>query len=86
MFIEKVTYGYGDVCIIDAITSDIEHRSECNTRKDGMLPIFTAPMSSVLNEKNYGIFQDNGIIPIIPRSEPNKNDIIINKARIFQVT
>lgn len=78
MFIEKVTYGYGDVCIIDAITSDIEHRSECNTRKDGMLPIFTAPMSSVLNEKNYGIFQDNGIIPIIPRtvSIEKRNELV----------
>ena len=78
MFIEKVTYGYGDVCIIDAVTSDIEHRSECNTRKDGMLPIFTAPMSSVLNEKNYGIFQDNGIIPIIPRtvSIEKRNELV----------
>lgn len=70
MFKKEVTYGYGDVCIIDAITSDIEHRSDCNTKKDGMLPIFTAPMSSVLNEKNYSIFQEHGIIPIIPRTVP----------------
>ena len=70
MFKEKITYGYGDVCILDSITSDIEHRSDCNTKKDGMLPIFTAPMSSVLNEKNYSIFQEHGIIPIIPRSVP----------------
>lgn len=68
MFKKEITYGYGDVCIIDAITSDIEHRSCCNTKKNGMLPIFTAPMSSVLNEKNYKVFKDNGIIPIIPRT------------------
>lgn len=68
MFKEKMTYGYGDICTIDAITSSIEHRSDCNTKKNGMLPIFTAPMSSVLNESNYRIFEDNGIIPIIPRT------------------
>lgn len=68
MFKKEITYGYGDVCIIDAITSDIEHRSECKTKKNGMLPIFTAPMSSVLNEKNYKVFKKNGIIPIIPRT------------------
>ena len=33
MFKEEMTYGYGDVCILDAITSDVEHRSECNTKR-----------------------------------------------------
>lgn len=77
MFKPEITYGYGDVCIIDAITSSIESRSKCNTRKDGMLPIFTAPMSSLVSEKNYSLFQDNGIIPMIPRN------IDINKRNEF---
>lgn len=68
MFKKEITYGYGDVCIIDAPISDIEHRAECNTKKGGMLPIFTAPMSTVISDKNYKLFEENGIIPIIPRN------------------
>ena len=68
MFQEKITYGYGDICIIDAVTSSIEHRSDCITKKDGMLPIFASPMSTVINKNNYKIFQDNSIIPVIPRT------------------
>lgn len=68
MFRNEMTYGYDDIGIIPAMKSEINHRSECNTKKGGMLPIFTAPMSTVLNENNWAIFQDNGIIPIIPRS------------------
>ena len=66
MFRNEMTYGYDDIGIIPAMKSEINHRSECNTKKGGMLPIFTAPMSTVLNENNWAIFQDNGIIPIIP--------------------
>jgi hypothetical protein len=78
MFKNEITYGYDDVCIIPAITTDIEHRVECLTKKEGMLPIFTAPMSSVVNEQNAGIFQKNGIIPIIPRNIPldRRNELV----------
>jgi hypothetical protein len=58
-----------DVSIIPAITSDIESRKECNPfDKNDMLPLFTAPMSSVVNEDNYEIFIKNKITPIIPRT------------------
>ena len=33
-----------------------------------MLPIFTAPMSSVVCEENYNLFEDNKIHAILPRS------------------
>lgn len=80
MFKKEMTYGYGDICIIDSNVSDVEHRKECNTRKDGMLPIFAAPMSTVVNEKNYSIFQENGIIPIIPRNiEMKVRNKLMNK-------
>lgn len=69
MFNEKeMTYGYNDVSIQPAGISNIEHRSECVTKKNGYLPIFTAPMSTVINERNYDIFDSNGIIPILPRN------------------
>lgn len=68
MLHNKVLYSYNDVMIEPAVLSEINSRSECNPFKDGMLPIFTAPMSTVVNEKNYGIFKKNGIIPIMPRN------------------
>lgn len=68
MLHNKVLYSYNDVMIEPAVLSEINSRSECNPFKDGMLPIFTAPMSTVVDEKNYGIFKKNGIIPIMPRN------------------
>lgn len=72
MLIKETKYCYNDIAIVPAITSNIEHRAECNpcTCKLGgnSLPIFTAPMSTVVNEKNFGIFERNDIIPILPRN------------------
>ena len=60
---------FNDICIIPSEVSDIEHRSECNPYLDnGMLPLFTAPMSSVINENNWQIFKKNKVNTIIPRS------------------
>lgn len=64
-----MTYGLNDICLVPARISDIEHRSQCNPyNADNMLPLFTAPMSSVINESNYQVFMDNKINTIIPRS------------------
>ena len=62
-------YSYNDLTLVPAVISNISSRSECNpfTSKK-MLPIFTAPMASVVNGDNLGIFINNGIIPIIPRN------------------
>lgn len=60
---------FNDICLIPTVISEIEHRSECNPYLDnGMLPLFTAPMTSVIDENNWKIFQDNKINTIIPRS------------------
>lgn len=46
-------YSYNDVTIIPEEISHITHRSECNpTDENGRLPIFTAPMSSIVNINN----------------------------------
>lgn len=64
-----MTYGLNDICLVPARISDIEHREQCNPyNADNMLPLFTAPMSSVINENNYQVFMDNKINTIIPRS------------------
>lgn len=69
---KKIYYSYNDVMIKPAVISSISSRKECNPYKeiDGKkyLPIFTAPMSTVVNEKNYDLWEDNNIIPIMPRN------------------
>lgn len=63
-----MTYGLNDICLVPARISTIEHRSDCNVYNyDNMLPLFTAPMNSVINEGNYEIFLHNRINTIIPR-------------------
>lgn len=34
------------------------------------LPIFTSPMDSIISEKNWKVWADNGIKPILPRTSP----------------
>ncbi|MBR6515515.1 MAG: IMP dehydrogenase [Bacilli bacterium] len=69
MLNQKTTYGYNDVIIAPAIISEIQHRYQCNPFcDDGFLPIFTAPMSTVVNEQNFDIFEQNHIHAIMPRN------------------
>lgn len=78
-------YSYNDVTIIPSIISDINSRSECNPFVDSinnLLPIFTAPMASVVNEGNLDIFLKNGIIPIVPRNiDIERRKYLINEQR-----
>lgn len=71
MLHNKILYSYNDVMIEPAVLSNISSRSECIATLDGtdnMMPLFTAPMSTVVNERNYEIFKKNGIYPILPRN------------------
>jgi IMP dehydrogenase/GMP reductase len=62
-------YSLNDISVVPARVSLINHRSECNPYTDNkMLPLFTAPMSTVVDLNNYKKFKDNGIAPIIPRT------------------
>ena len=47
---KEIKYSYNDIGIVPAITSDVEHRKDCDPLIDGKLPLFTAPMSSVVDE------------------------------------
>lgn len=71
----EIKYSYNDISIVPEEASHIEHRYECDPFINGMLPIFTAPMSSIISLKNYKIYQENKIIPIIPRTETIENRI-----------
>ena len=63
-----------DIVLIPAVFSQIKHRSQCSpyVREHSLLPgtgsklpLFTAPMSCVINDKNYATFKNNGINTII---------------------
>lgn len=70
MIIEKMLYSLNDVAIMPSSSTRVEHRCECNPyMPDGMLPLFTAPMSTVVNSTNYNKFIENNINPILPRTE-----------------
>lgn len=76
-------YSYNDIMVKPAILSTINHRSECNPfNENDMLPLFTAPMDSVVNIDNFGLFEKNGIIPILPRTEDIKDRLsFINQGK-----
>lgn len=59
---------FNDICIVPSTISNIESRSECCPYIDKMLPLITAPMSSVIDENNWKTFQNNKINTIIPRT------------------
>ena len=66
---DKIYYTYEDLTIMPNIISGIEHRSECiPLDDDGMLPIFTAPMNTVVDEKNFDLFEKEMIHAILPRT------------------
>jgi glucose-1-phosphate adenylyltransferase len=54
-------YSLQDITLVPAAVSEISSRSQCNPHADdfGMLPLFVAPMSSVIDDKNWRIFSRN---------------------------
>ena len=67
----RTYYTYNDVTIVPSVVSNIKHRSECEPwDNDGMLPLFTAPMDTVISEDNFRLFEENHINAILPRTAP----------------
>lgn len=89
MIKEKIGYSYNDLTIVPKTISKIESRSQIDVFyheipsvigvEKKTLPIFTAPMASVISDLNYKVFKDNYIIPIIPR-----NILIKNRRKFFE--
>lgn len=66
---KNIKLSYDDVAIIPDIVTDIASRSECNIFDErGKLPIFTAPMDTVIGEKNIKHFLNNNINVVLPRT------------------
>lgn len=71
MYSEQEKLHYDDICIVPEKVTTINSRSQCIPFKSDnlKLPIFTAPMSSVVNLDNWMEFESNKINTILPRSE-----------------
>ena len=60
---------YDDVMVVPETVTNIASRSECNPYDEyGMLPIFTAPMSTVVDSYNIDDFLDAKINVVLPRT------------------
>jgi IMP dehydrogenase/GMP reductase len=61
-------YDFDDILIQPTKISEINSRSQVTPyHENGFLPIMTAPMDTVINNKNFKLFQENKITPILPR-------------------
>lgn len=84
MILNTKGYAYNDVTIVPAEISNISSRSECNPYiKNTELPIFTAPMASVVDDVNYQMFINYGITSIIPRNIDIKTRILLMNKEIW---
>ena len=68
-FQDDVKLEYDDVSIVPVASTPIHHRKECDCKVDGMYPVWTAPMSTVISLNNWKVFRNSGINCVIPRSE-----------------
>lgn len=70
MLIKTPKYSYDDVAIMPTVITTVEHRKQCKPYdENGFLPIFAAPMSTVVSEENFELFEKNKVYPILPRNE-----------------
>jgi len=82
---DNVKFDLRDISIVPTIISDINSRSECDTvYSDGYLPLMAAPMDTVVCNKNFLKFVDNGIIPCMPRGEYYPRELVPDNPFIFQ--
>lgn len=58
---------WNDISIVPSELSSIDSRSEINPLKDGKLPLFTAPMDTVIDDSNIASFVGSGINICLPR-------------------
>lgn len=62
-------YSLDEICLTPAAVSEVKHRSDVIIYDThNKLPLFTAPMSCIVNGENNGLFEKEGINTIIPRS------------------
>jgi hypothetical protein len=66
---KEIKFDFDDLLIMPCGQSKVNSRKEVNVfDNNGMLPLFTAPMDTVIDVDNVKIFEENKIYPIIPRT------------------
>lgn len=64
----NIKFDWNDITIVPATISNIESRKEISiTLHNGMLPLFTAPMDTVISIDNADVFHNIGINCCLPR-------------------
>jgi len=69
---EKEKFDFDDILIKPAMITEIESRQSLNIYKNDYLPLFASPMDTVVDANNAHIFNENKIIPILPRTIKEK--------------
>jgi hypothetical protein len=71
----EMLFDFDDLLIEPAILSKINSRSEINARNIwGNLPLMTAPMDTVVDQNNFHLFKEKGIMPVLPRIQNPNNE------------
>ena len=67
----EIKFDFNDIVLIPSIISNIVSRSEINVYdENGKLPLFVAPMDTVVDIENYKLLNDLGFNVCIPRQNP----------------
>jgi GMP reductase len=65
-----IKFDFDDILITPAVKTSINSRKTVNVfDENGMLPLFTAPMDTVVELGQRNIFTSNHIYPIVPRTQ-----------------
>ena len=71
----ETLFDFDDLLIEPAVISSIKSRNEITSRtENGMLPLMTAPMDTVISDENKHLFKNNGILPVLPRISDADNN------------
>ena len=66
-------YSFNEIGLIPAVSSSVSSRSQVNPFIEegihqGKLPIFVSPMTSIIDDDSFKVFNKSKVIPIHPRS------------------
>jgi IMP dehydrogenase/GMP reductase len=71
----ELKYDWNDICIVPTELSDISSRSQINPYMNEKLPLFVAPMDTVVNKNNAKLFLDLGFNVCLPRGIKYTEDL-----------